>query len=148
MPSSSRGGGGAMPPPKMPGGMRAKVITPAADEKAKARKEEAASGVGAYLTSLGTLARELDAQARGSADVVAIRLIRQRLVEWSEDLGSVGGSADLVAAIDALVKQLTAALASAALATELLAIAAALLRLANGEPPPAAPKPGRSAFWK
>ena len=98
-----------------------------------------------YLTTLGSLARELEAQARGRVDTSAIRLLRQRLTEWVEDLRSVGTAAELAAAVETLVQRLSAALAlSSDLATEALAIAGELAQLASGAAPP---KPGR-AFWK
>ncbi len=98
-----------------------------------------------YLTTLGSLARELEAQARGRVDTSAIRLLRQRLTEWVEDLRSVGTAADLATAVESLVQRLSAALAlSSDLATETLAIATELAQLASGATPP---KAGR-AFWK
>ena len=102
----------------------------------------------AYLIQLGTLARELEAQARGRADVAAIRILRQRLTEWVEDLRSVGGHDDLAAAVEHLVQRLSAALALATdLVSETIAVAAELAKLAAGTPPPSR-KPGRVAFWK
>lgn len=98
-----------------------------------------------YLTTLGSLARELEAQARGRVDTVAIRLLRQRLTEWVEDLRSVGTANELASAVETLVQRLSAALALASsLATEALAIATELAQLASGVAPP---KAGR-AFWK
>jgi hypothetical protein len=101
----------------------------------------------AYLAQLGTLARELEAQARGRADAAVIRLLRQRLAQWVEDVRSVGGNDELAAAVDHEVKRLSAALALGAnLVTEALAVAVALAKLASGTPPPRAT--GRVAFWK
>src|SRR5205085_1346097 len=54
----------------------------------------------AYHGKLETLAREL---ARAT-DTNAIRAIRQRLVEWIEDVRSVGGHDDLAAAVEKLVQ--------------------------------------------
>ena len=103
----------------------------------------------AYHAQLATLARELDAQGRGRADAAAIRVLRQRLTEWCEDLRSVGGKEDLASAVEHLVQRLSAALAAATnLAGETIAVAAELTRLANGAPPPPAPKKSRAAFWK
>jgi Ca-activated chloride channel family protein len=103
----------------------------------------------AYHAQLATLARELDAQGRGRADAAAIRVVRQRLTEWCEDLRSVGGNDDLASAVEQLVQRLSAALAAATnLAGETIAVAAELTRLANGAPPPPAPKKSRAAFWK
>ena len=101
-----------------------------------------------YLLTLGNLARELEAQARGRVDTAAIRLLRQRLTEWVEDLRSVGNAHDLATAVEQLVQRLSAALALASdLAAEALAIATELQTLAGGAPPPRAPS-GRAAFWK
>jgi len=99
-----------------------------------------------YLTTLGALARELDAQGRGRVDTAAIRLLRQRLTEWIEDLRSVGNANDLAAAVEQLVQRLSGALTLVAdLAGETMAISDELSKLAGGAPPPRAP--GR-AFWK
>jgi hypothetical protein len=98
-----------------------------------------------YLLTLDALARELDAQGRGRVDTAAIRLIRQRLTEWVEDLRSVGTANELAAAVEQLVQRLSAVLAlSGELANEAIAIAVELSRLAAGGAPP---KPSR-AFWK
>jgi Ca-activated chloride channel family protein len=103
----------------------------------------------AYLVQLAALARELAAQATGRGDPAAIRLLRQRLTEWGEDVRSVGGSDDLAGAVEALVKRLSAALAApASLLAEAQAIAGQLAALAAGAPPPPAKPPGRAAFWK
>ena len=119
-------------------------------------KEEAATNAAtvdreaarsAYLVHLEALARELDAQGRGRADAAVIRLLRQRLAEWVEDLRSVGGPDDLAAAVEQLVQRLSAALAVATqIATEAIAIAAELAKFASGTTPPR--KRGRVAFWK
>ena len=101
-----------------------------------------------YLAALGQLARELDAQARGRADLTAIRLLRQRIVEWTEDLRSVGDSPEVAAAVEQLVQRLSAALATATqIVAEAIAVAAELSKLAAGHPPPPRPS-GRAAFWK
>lgn len=108
-----------------------------------------APAASAYHAQLATLARELDAQGRGRADAAAIRVLRQRLTEWCEDLRSVGGNDDLASAVEQLVQRLSAALAAATnLAGETIAVAAELTRLSNGAPPPPAPKKSRVAFWK
>lgn len=103
----------------------------------------------AYHTKLDTLARELEAQGRLSADAAIIRVIRQRLTEWIEDVRSVGGFDNLAAAVERLVQRLSAALAGGgSLQTEAIAIAEELGKLAAGATVPPAPKaPGR-AFWK
>ena len=103
----------------------------------------------AYHAQLAALARELDAQGRGRADAAAIRVLRQRLTEWCEDLRSVGGNDNLASAVEQLVQRLSAALAAATtLAGETIAVAAELPRLSTGAPPPPAPKKSRAAFWK
>ncbi|MEO8698730.1 MAG: VIT domain-containing protein [Kofleriaceae bacterium] len=112
------------------------------------QKDAAAAPMGSpYLVKLAALARELEAQGRGRADGAAIRLLRQRLTEWVEDLRSVGGQQELAAAVEQLVQRLSAALALATdLATEAVAVAAELARLAAGQSPPRSK--GRVAFWK
>jgi Ca-activated chloride channel homolog len=115
-------------------------------EQAAASGAAAATPGSAYLVALGALARELDAQGRGRADATAIRLIRQRLTEWIEDVRSVGGHDALAAAIEQLVQRLSGALAAGQdLAGETIAVAAELARLAAGGAPPPPPK---RAFWK
>ena len=128
--------------------------------------EPAAEGApvagGAYLAALAKLARELEAQARG-ADAAAIRVVRERLTEWIEDVRSVGGHEPLAQAVEALVRRLSAALAAgAAFADEALAVATELAGLAGGAPSPAPTeqpteqptekptekKKSRLAFWK
>ncbi len=100
----------------------------------------------AYLSTLGALGRELENQARGRCDASAIRVLRQRLTEWVEDVRSVGGNSDLAIAVEQLVKQLSLALAGGGdLASEALAIATVLATLSAGGTPP---KPTRQAFWK
>ena len=103
----------------------------------------------AYHAKLGVLARELEAQGRGAADPAIIRVLRQRLTEWVEDVRSVGGHDDLAAAVEKLAKRLSAALAAGtALASEASAIGAELALLAAGAPVPPAPPKSRPAFWK
>lgn len=106
---------------------------------------DSTSAASPYLTTLGALARELEAQARGRVDTAAMRLIRQRLTEWVEDVRSVGSAHDLAAAVEVLIQRLSAALALASdLATEAIAIAAELDKLAGG----AAPAKASRSFWK
>jgi Ca-activated chloride channel homolog len=101
-----------------------------------------------YHAKLGQLARDLEAAAR-RADSNVIRILRQRLAEWIEDVRSVGGYDDLAAAVEVLVQRLATALAIATdLVTEAIAIAAELGRLARGSLPPPARKQSRGAFWK
>ncbi|MGE0547237.1 MAG: VIT domain-containing protein [Kofleriaceae bacterium] len=139
---------GIVPPPPMArsqgGGLRG---------RAAPRKDEVQappSDATAYLVQLGALAHELDDQARGRNDIAAIRLLRQRLTEWIEDVRSVGGHDALATAVEALVTRLSSALAGgAAKLDELRAIASELQVLAS-QPPSASPprKPSRLAFWK
>jgi Ca-activated chloride channel family protein len=155
-------GGGAAPPP--PGGSAplskgigqspparnaprpgpqyaASVATPSSSESSSIAST-------AYLVQLATLARELEARATGRGDPAAIRLLRERLTEWVEDVRSVGGNHELAGAVEALVKRLSAALAApASLLAEATAIAGELAVLAAGAPPPAK-KQSRLAFWK
>jgi Ca-activated chloride channel family protein len=155
-------GGGAAPPP--PGGSAplskgigqspparnaprpgpqyaASVATPSSSESPSIAST-------AYLVQLAMLARELDARATGRGDPAAIRLLRERLTEWVEDVRSVGGNHELADAVEALVKRLSAALAApASLLAEATAIAGELAVLAAGAPPPAK-KQSRLAFWK
>ena len=84
----------------------------------------------AYFAKLAELARELAA----TTDVTQLRLLRQRLVEWVEDLRSVGGHDDLARTVETLVRQLPANPG---------VVAAALEKLAKDGRPG-----GRVAFWK
>lgn len=111
----------------------------------------------AYLAQLAQLARELAAQAAGRCDAAVIRLLRQRLTEWVEDVRSVGGNPALAGAVEAQVLRLSAALAAPPnLVAEATAIAVELAALAAGAPPPETPetpktpgkKKSRLAFWK
>jgi Ca-activated chloride channel family protein len=108
----------------------------------------------AHVRRLVALALDLEAQIAGGCDAAGVRLVRQRLTQWIEDLRSVGGSRELAAAVEALVRRLSDALAVAMnLAAELKAIADELARLATGALPsdagsPGGPRPGRPAFWK
>src|SRR5439155_6112335 len=105
--------------------------------------KEVAPDATAYLASLAQLTRELEAQANGRADRTAIRLLRERLTEWIEDLRSVGAHEALAGAVELLVRRLSAALAAGSdVAGEALAVATELAKLAQGAPPPK----GRMAF--
>jgi len=151
------GGGGAMkaqgfagPPPAPP-----KLAGPAYPPHRHAKEEQADLSIVAepvpdartYLFKLDLLARELETLANGPVDALAIRVLRQRLVEWVEDLRSVGGHDDLAAAVERVLAQLAGVLAAGGAQAALRAIAAELRQLAAGAPPPA-PKKGRLAFWK
>ncbi|MDB4960234.1 MAG: uncharacterized protein JWP01_233 [Myxococcales bacterium] len=144
--------GAPLPPPPP---SRASALAGAVTGLLRSRREDASGGLdlgppdsgGAYVANLATLACELEAQARGGAEPAAIRVVRQRLTEWIEDVRSVGGLAELATAVEDLLKRLSLALASggvdlaavAAIAVELAALAA------GGSPPPAK---SRVAFWK
>ena len=162
---SAASGGPPMSPPKAaapaPMPMRAAPPPPSEAMPILGRSEELANdakadvarfGKGsapasAYLASLAALARELEAHARGTA--AGLRILRQRLTEWIEDVRSVGTHDALASAVDEIVQRLSAAIAAgASLDTAVTAIAAELAALATGAPPPA-PKPrARAAFWK
>jgi len=150
--------------PGMPGAPAAPPAPPMPSKKAKRGAyafraeaehpmEDKGASSGAYLVQLATLARELEAQGRGRVDGAAIRVLRQRLVEWIEDVRSIGSTdqalADLVLAVERLVQRLSAALAAATdVAAETVAVAVELARLASGDTPAPAPAPTRAAFWK
>jgi Ca-activated chloride channel homolog len=148
--------GGAAPPPPM----ASQPMSPAAphgaawnpftrDASASSASSASPAVTTAYRVLLGKLAHELVAEARGRCDAAAIRLLRQRLTQWVEDVRSVGDHGDLASAVEALVLRLTAALAApATLAAEVVAITDELAALAAGAPPPPAKKPSRLAFWK
>jgi len=120
----------------------------AAPEPERDRAAVAPAIGNAYLVSLATLARELEAQARGRADGAAIRVLRQRLTEWVEDVRSVGSHDELATAVERLVQRLSAALAAGvAIVSEALAVAGELAVLAAGGPPTPT-KRSRLAFWK
>ncbi|NVB83821.1 MAG: hypothetical protein HOV81_35935, partial [Kofleriaceae bacterium] len=150
--SASAGG----PPPAPPGGnVRMRFAPPSsfrgpARPPARREVERAAppppADPSAYLTKLAVLARELDAAATSGAPLPRLRMLWQRIVEWLEDLRSVGGFDSLGHAVDAQVKRLAVALDDGN-AAELRAIASELLAVATGAPVP--PKRGgREAFWK
>jgi Ca-activated chloride channel family protein len=85
--------------------------------------------------------------AAGTAAPDRVRGVRLRLIQWVEDLRSVGGSRDLASAVEELIARLSAALAApATLLDEVAAVADDLAILATGKVPP--PPPGRPAFWK
>ena len=102
-----------------------------------------------YLQQLAQLAVELEAQARRTPDLQALRLLRQRLTQWVEDVRSAGGLDGLASAVDALVRRLSTAIAAETLAADARAIADELAALAGGAPaePPARPT-ARVNFWK
>ncbi len=135
------------PPRPAPAPMKSAPVPPLI--RLPDRREEAVSvDASAYLAKLATLARELEAQARGAAEPGALRLLRQRLVEWVEDLRSVGGHDALAAAVERLVTQLWSALSGRNVASDALAVATELAKIAGGSTPPQPRKSGRSNFWK
>ena len=107
--------------------------------------ETPAEDTTAYRATLAQLARELEAQARGPVDAPTIRRLHQRLAEWVEDLRSVGADERLAGAVEHELKRLSAALAlGTSLASETLAVAEALGKLASAGAPPSRKRP----FWK
>ena len=136
-------------PPAPPAASSRRYSTP---PKAKREVDRNASFEGgadasAYLAKLQTLARELEAEARGAASLGKLRMLRQRLREWVEDLRSVGGFDALAEAVDQLTQKLGDALAAADIATQVAAVATQIAVLAAGGPVPPRPS-GRPAFWK
>jgi hypothetical protein len=130
----------AAPPPPQP---------PFPHRPARADAAAVPAVTSVYLSQLARLAVELAAQASGRCDRFAIRQLWQRLVQWVEDLRSVGGDTDLGDAVAALVVRLSAALAApTGLATEAAEIADALAALAPGEPGPSGQPGSRPAFWR
>ncbi len=152
MPMSRRPPGGSAPPsapPRpSPGPMRPASGRPSASfppTRELERAPDSASDPSAYLVSLSVLARELAAQVGAPH---ALRLVRERLKQWVEDVRSVGGHTALADAVAAHVERLSLALSqSTELAVEVQEVAAALLAIAQGGPLPAK-KSGRGAFWK
>ncbi len=128
------------PPPMSPAKAKAPMVEREKREEGATDRKEAAIG-SAYLVSLATLARELDGHARANA-TTAIRILRQRLAQWVEDVRSVGGLATLASTVENLAQRLATASMDQA-----IAIAGELAALAAGAPP--SPKPAtRGAFWK
>jgi predicted ArsR family transcriptional regulator len=105
-----------------------------------------------YLKQLPAFAVTLETLTTGVNAVIdpgQIRILRQRLAQWVEDLRSVGGDRALADAVEALVERLTRALAAPdVLRVEIAAISDELARLAAGAPPPPVKKKSRLAFWK
>jgi Ca-activated chloride channel family protein len=105
-----------------------------------------------YLKQLPAFAVTLETLTTGVNAVIdpgQIRILRQRLAQWVEDLRSVGGERALADAVEALIERLTRALAAPdVLRVEIAAIADDLARLAAGAPPPPVKKKSRLAFWK
>ena len=110
--------------------------------KDDANKATEAIDASVYLMALAELARELTAlsAARPAATGMALKLLRQRLQQWIEDLGSVGGHEALTAMVATHLERLT--MESSA------EIARILAELAAGSVPAKPPKVARRAFWK
>jgi Ca-activated chloride channel homolog len=127
-------------PPAPPTDLR-RVITGAASVPVSVLK--------AYLLQLVVLAGDLADVAVGGCEPDRVRHVRQRLVQWIEDLRSIGGSRDLAAAVEDLVTGLSDALAaSTTLAADVEAIAVELAALGSGKAPPPSKPRSRPAFWK
>ncbi|HSD89614.1 MAG TPA: VWA domain-containing protein, partial [Kofleriaceae bacterium] len=138
---------GMMPPaspPPPPAGASSHAPVPMSPKQEAAPPADAS----AYLAKLATLARDLETEARGAASLGKLRIVRQRLREWVEDLRSVGGFASLADAVDQLAQKLGEVIATGTdLATQALNIAAQLATIAAGSPVPPRSS-GRPAFWK
>jgi Ca-activated chloride channel family protein len=142
MSTPTLGGPGSMPPPP-PAQAPAPIPMYMPREREVKKDESTPIDASAYLAALGKLAIELEATASNAA---IVRLVRQRLAEWVEDVRSVGGNDELATAVEHLVKRLSAALAlGGSIEAEARAVAAELGKLAAGTPPP---RGGRVAFWK
>jgi hypothetical protein len=102
-----------------------------------------------YARQLPAFAVTLENLANGAIDPGQVRLLRQRLDQWVEDLCNAGGHGPLTIAVQALVERLTRALAEPnTLRAEIAAVAEELARLATSAPPPPVKKKSRLAFWK
>jgi Ca-activated chloride channel family protein len=95
-----------------------------------------------YLRRLVVIAVELAAMA---SDPDRIRGLRLRLIQWIEDLRSVGGNRDLAAAVEDRDPLVEAPSGSTVLSADVESIAVELAALGSGKSPP--PK-SRPAFWK
>jgi hypothetical protein len=95
------------------------------------------------------LAVELERAAAAGGDAGAIRLLRQRLAQWVEDVHSVGKLDELAGAVEELIQRLSGALAAlvelAAVTTAVASDLAALATRASAPPPQQTRRP---AFWK
>ena len=98
------------------------------------------------LDRLGQLAHEL---AAAREDVAAVRAWRFRLTAWLEEVRLRNTETALVAAVEALLQPLYAALATGTnLGAIVTTIAAELAKLATGQPAPPPRPTSRWAFWK
>lgn len=135
----------AMPPPP------AQIPPPASSSRSSGAsygnaRQESGPYAGAYLQSLGQLARALTEETQRGLDPASVRRLRERLRHWVEDVRSVGLE-DLAVAVADQVQRLGAALSGADVANEIAAIAGVLAAIAAGGPLPPK-KSGRPAFWK
>jgi Ca-activated chloride channel family protein len=141
--------GRVVPPAPAAGRARSSGYPPPPPVPAQPLVDSPAAMSAMYLKLLVGFAVQLGAQATGGCDPTALRLIRQRLGQWVEDLRSVGGNRDLISAVEVLVQRLSDALAApASPAAEVAAISDELAKLATGAPPPPPQKKARLAFWK
>ncbi|HUS27801.1 MAG TPA: VIT domain-containing protein [Kofleriaceae bacterium] len=116
-------------------------------EPSDALGRSASGDASAYLAKLQSFARELEAEARGAVSVGKLKLLRQRLREWVEDLRSVGGFDSLADVVEQLAHKLGDAIAAADVATQVASLATQLANVAaGGAVPPRST--GRPAFWK
>lgn len=148
-PAAARPAGGRVPGPmNQPPMAPAKVARAQEFDDLRREAAPAPTSPSAYLAKLAQLARDLETHAR-TGDKTALRLVRQRLKEWAEDLRSVGSYDTLADAVGDQADKIGAALSAsgADLTVELQAIANILANLAAGGPLPPR-KSGRAAFWK
>jgi len=155
-PSASPGGGGFSPKVTECATGLPSAAAPWGGASAAPSIAGASAGVGsaapivttAYRRQLTSLAAELERHASRD-EVRAMRLVQQRLEQWVEDARSTGGLDLLVAAVEAQIAMLRAAITEPAQRPSRVAAIVrqlAALVTANDEPPATAPP--RPAFWK
>ena len=100
------------------------------------------------LDELDAFARDLVAARAPAPDLAYLRHLRQRITVWLASLRTLGVHDALIAAVEAAVQPLYAALATGAnLDAVIAAVAVDLGHIVTGTAPP--PKPSsRGAFWK
>jgi hypothetical protein len=141
--SAKKGRSMSASPPSYPAPRR----MPLGKAKRESEREET-SGVAdpsAYLAKLATLARELAAEGQGAANLGKLRMLRQRLREWVEDVRSVGGFDSLADAVNRLALKLDDAIAAADVSTQVAAVATQLANIASNS---GVHSSGRREFWK
>jgi Ca-activated chloride channel family protein len=121
----------------------AKMAAPAPTFRRESKETASPADASVYLAKLAQLAKDIEADA---GNVGRLRLLRQRLREWVEDLRSVGGFDALAGQVEQLASRLAAALAVADVAPQARAIATELAAVASGATP--SPKSTGRAFWK